>query len=77
MVHAVVFAVGLFFVFGTGTWSGLTFLYNDADNGEPNALQWFLNMQDADDVTNMTRNDHARYIFRALASIFGQVCGQM
>jgi hypothetical protein len=75
VVHGVVFAVGTVIVMGTGTWSSLTFLYNDTDNGEPNLLQWCLQMHDADDLSGMTQRDHVRYITRSLLSIIGQVRG--
>lgn len=73
LVHIIVFSVGILILFATGTWSGATFLWNDADDGEPNPLQRFCRMHDVADSTAMTRRDHVRYTIRCTVSVAGQV----
>eukprot|EP00035_Acanthoeca_spectabilis_P026839 m.464405 g.464405 ORF g.464405 m.464405 type:complete len:647 (+) comp23490_c0_seq1:347-2287(+) len=72
LVHIIVFSVGILILFATGTWSGATFLWNDADDGEPNPLQRFCRMHDVADSTAMTRRDHVRYTIRCTVSVAGQ-----
>jgi hypothetical protein len=68
-----VFLLGILLVLATGSWSAVCFLYDDNDDGEPNILQRWCYMCDADDHAQMTLLDHVRYTIRALVCILGQV----
>ena len=73
LIHLIVFVVGIVLVIATGTWSGVTFLYDEDDDGEPNFLQRLCLMHDAEDEQRMGVTDHVRYTIRAVVSLYGQV----